>query len=171
MGVSSLIVLLKACQISRPFKTKTRCAQINIVQRFIRSKQLVYQIGTHELQKDPRETDAEAKDYIEVTKTKIVGQNRDQNFIINMDQTPVPFTNNPKKTLELIGRQTVHMRKSTNDTKRATFAMTVTASGKVLKPVLVFKGSPSAQIVSREFPTFPEEIVYACPKMHGWMKL
>jgi hypothetical protein len=70
----------------------------------------------------------------------------DPAFILNMDQTPIPFTYNSKTTLELIGCRTVHVRKSTNDTKRATFAMTVTASGHVLTPLIVFKGKPGGRI-------------------------
>jgi hypothetical protein len=65
---------------------------------------------------------------------------RHNDFILNMDQTPIPFTYNARKTLELVGMCTVHICKSTGNTKRATFAMTVTASGKILKPVLIFKG-------------------------------
>lgn len=58
-----------------------------------------------------------------------------------MDQTLVSFSFHAKRTLELIGTRTVHLRKSTNDTKRVTFAMTVTASSKYLTPILVFKSS------------------------------
>jgi hypothetical protein len=84
-----------------------------------------------------------------------------------MDQTPIPFTFNAKKTLELVGKRTVHIRKSTNDTKRVTCALTVTASGKVLPPMLIFKGSPNGRIM-QEFPTFPNNIVYAC-QVNAWM--
>ena len=85
-----------------------------------------------------------------------------------MDQTPVPFTYDSKKTLELVGKKTVHIRKSTNDTKRATFAMTVTASGKSLQPVVVFKGKPGGRIDKREFPTYPRSMIYACQE-NAWM--
>ena len=85
-----------------------------------------------------------------------------------MDQTPVPFTYNSKKTLEIVGRRSVHVRKSTNDTKRATFAMTVTASGTVLKPLLIFKGKPGGRIKQREFPTYPKEMLYSCQE-NAWM--
>jgi hypothetical protein len=47
---------------------------------------------------------------------------------------------NSKKTLKLIGRKTIHVRKSTSDTKRATVAVTITASGHTLTPVVIFKG-------------------------------
>ena len=61
-----------------------------------------------------------------------------------MDQTPVPFSYDPKSTLELVGRRTVHVWKSTSDTKHATLALTVTTSGKALLPLIVFKGKPNA---------------------------
>jgi hypothetical protein len=60
------------------------------------------------------------------------------------------------------------VRKSTNDTKRATFAMTVTASGKLLKPLLVFKGARNGRIVQREFPAFPNDMLYSC-QPNAWM--
>ena len=87
---------------------------------------------------------------------------------MNMDQTPVPFTFNANRTLEFFGAKTVNVRKSTCDTKRATFAMTVTASGKVLKPLLVFKGRPTGRIAQREFPLLPSSIEYACQE-NAWM--
>ncbi len=52
-----------------------------------------------------------------------------QGFILNMDQTPVFFCMTRKKTLEVIGVKTVHIRTSTNDTKRATVAVTIAADG------------------------------------------
>jgi hypothetical protein len=70
--------------------------------------------------------------------------------------------------LELAGRSTINIRKSTNDTKRATFALTVTASGKQLTPLLVFKGARNGRIVQREFQTYPQGVVYACQES-AWM--
>ena len=68
----------------------------------------------------------------------------------------------------MIGQRTIHIRKSTNDTKRATLAVTVTASGLFLKPLLVFKGQPDGRIVKREFPQFDKAIIYAC-QANAWM--
>jgi hypothetical protein len=66
---------------------------------------------------------------------------------------------------------------STADTKRATLAATVTASGKLLKPMLIFKGQANGRIERNEFQTYPENCVYAMqPKawmdekmMHKWI--
>jgi hypothetical protein len=140
MGVTISMVRLKAISLLRDFREKSGNAQYHATRRFIRSLGLVHRMATNESQKDPRETEAEGLDFLRSMHPKLSQPCRHQAFIINMDQTPVPFTYNSKKTLEVVGRRTVHVRKSTNDTKRATFAMTITASGEVLKPLLVFKG-------------------------------
>jgi DDE superfamily endonuclease len=46
--------------------------------------------------------------------------------------------------------------------------MTVTASGKALTPLLVFKGKPGGRIEKRGFPAYPAGIVYACQE-NSWM--
>jgi hypothetical protein len=125
-------------------------------------------MGTHESQRAPSEMASLAEDYVQTIRPKILQCNRHNDFILNMDQTPVPFTFNSKRTLELVGQRTVHIRKSTNDTKRVTCAMTVTASGRVLTPLLVFKGSPTGRIQRNEFGTFPADIAYAC-QGNAWM--
>ena len=81
-----------------------------------------------------------ATDFVCVTHEKLQMSCRDEAYIINMDQTPVPFSYDPKKTVEVIGRRTIQIRKSTFNTKHATFALTVTASGKMITPLFVFKG-------------------------------
>ena len=48
---------------------------------------------------------------------------RDDAYVINMDQTPVPFSYDPRKTIEVVGQRTIHTRKSTSDTKHATCAL------------------------------------------------
>ena len=85
-----------------------------------------------------------------------------------MDQTPIPFTFNSKLTLEVVGARTVHVRKSTNDTKRATAAIAITASSKMLPPLLIFKEAKNGRIVKKEFPTFDKSMYYACQE-NAWM--
>jgi len=58
------------------------------------------------------------------------GQSRDKDYIINMEQLPIPFTFERKRTVDFVGTGTLHMRKSTCDTKWATLAITIMASGK-----------------------------------------
>ena len=104
-----------------------------------------------------------------VVRPKVMETTRHQDFILNnMDQAPVPFTYNVRKTLEIVGRSTVHIRKSTCNTKRTTFAMTVAASGKVLKPVIIFNGVRGSQVFQREFPNYENDMVYLCQRA-AWM--
>jgi hypothetical protein len=130
----------------------------------------VFRLGTNESQRLPAQVAAEALDYIQnVARPKVSQEGgRYEDFILNMDQTPIPFTYNARKTLEIVGRRTVHIRKSTGDTKRATFAMTVTASGKILKPLLIFKGARNGRIVQRDFPNFENDMIYLC-QQNAWM--
>ena len=78
---------------------------------------------------------------------KIIGMDPDD--ILNMDQTPIPYSYHSNRTLEKKGVKTIHVRSSTADTKRAMLAATVTASGKLLKPMLIFKGQANGRIECR----------------------
>jgi hypothetical protein len=49
-----------------------------------------------------------------------------------------------------------------------TCALTVTASGCVLTPLLVFKGVPGGRIEKKEFVTFPNNILSAC-QGNAWL--
>ena len=100
-----------------------------------------YRMGTHLSQRQPSEIEEIATEFIRVTREKLQMSCRDEDYIINMDQTPVPFSYDPKKTIEVVGRRTIHIRKSTCDMKCATCALTVTASGKMITPLFVFKGN------------------------------
>ena len=101
----------------------------------------MHQMGTHLSQRQLSEMEEIAADVVCVTWEKLQMSWRDKAYIINMDQTRVPFLYDPKKTIEVVGQRTIHIRKSTCDTKRATCALTVTASGKMITPLFVFKGN------------------------------
>jgi transposase-like protein len=136
IGVTTPMVRLKAISLATDFSEKSQDAQYQAVHRFVKSLGLVYRVSTTESQKDPRETLAQSVDFLRNMHPKLTQPCRHEDWIINMDQTPIPFTYNARKTLEVVGRRTVFVRKSTCDTKRATFAMTVTASGKVFKTTI-----------------------------------
>jgi hypothetical protein len=46
--------------------------------------------------------------------------------------------------------------------------MTVSASGRVLTPLLVFKGAPNSRIERNEFITYPGDVEYTC-QGNAWM--
>ena len=141
MAVSVNSIVLKASQLSREFREKSMIVRHSAVRRFINVHGFVHQMGTHLSQRQPSEMEEIATDFIRVTREKLQMSCRNEDYIINMDQTPVPFSYDPKKTIEVVGRRTIHIRKSTCDMKRATHALTVTASGKMITPLFVFKGN------------------------------
>jgi hypothetical protein len=126
-------------------------------------------MGTHESQKALSVTAGLAEDYMVQTVRPLLSQpNHSQDYILNMDQTPVPFTFNEKRTLEIVGKRMIYIQKSMNDTKRVTCALAVTASGRVLTPMLVLKGVSGGRIEKREFTSFPNNVIYAC-QGNAWM--
>jgi hypothetical protein len=92
----------------------------------------------------------------------------DPDDIINMDQTPIPYSYHTSRTLALKGTKMIHVRSSTSDTKRATLAATVSGSSKLLKPFLIFKGQTNGRIANKELQTFPADCFYAC-QQKAWM--
>ncbi len=44
------------------------------------------------------------------------------------------------KTIDRVGAQTINLRTSAKDSKRVTVAVTITASGRRVKSMVVFKG-------------------------------
>ena len=141
MAVSVNSIVLKASQLSREFREKSMTARHSAVHRFINVHGFVHRMGTHLSQRQPSEMEEIAADFVRVTREKLQMKYRDEDYIINMDQTPIPFSYDPKKTIEVVGRRTIHIRKLTCESKRATCALTVTASGKMITPLFVFKGN------------------------------
>ncbi len=85
-----------------------------------------------------------------------------------MDQTLVYFSYHRSKMLAKHGIKTVHMRKSTLDIRQATCALTCTAAGNFLRPMLIYKGKLTGCIAMREFKHHDPLSVYACQDA-AWM--
>ena len=103
MAVSGNSIILKALQLSREFREKTYTARHSAMHRFINVHDFVHQMGTHLSQYQPSEMEEIATDFISVTHEKLQMSCRDKAYIINMDQTPVPFSYDPKKPIEVVG--------------------------------------------------------------------
>jgi len=86
----------------------------------------------HLSQRDPRELKGTEAAFMEMVCRMVTGPRRRKNYIINMDQSPIPFTFDRQRTLELVGAVTVHICKLTFDTKWATLVVSITVSGKIL---------------------------------------
>ena len=111
-------VVLRASFISPEFREKSFTARCSCVKRFMHAHSFAYRMGTHTSQRPPTEVEGEASDFMKFVRVIVSGGNRDRRFILNMDQTPVFFSMSSKRTYEVIGKKTIHIRTSTNDTKR-----------------------------------------------------
>jgi hypothetical protein len=99
-------------------------------------------------------------------KAKLAG--KDPCDAINMVQTPIRYTFHSNKMLESKGAQTIHVCALTTDTKQVTLAVAVEASGRMLPPLLIFKGMANGRIAKNELSTNPDSGHYLCqPK--AWM--
>ena len=166
LPVNTRTLRKEAARVSDEFKTKSTQAKISSVYRFIKKVGLSNRVSTHVAQKDHRETEEESTHFLTLMRQKVSGM--DPEDVLNMDQTPIPYSFPSSRTLEKKGAKTINVRTSTTDTKRATLAATVTASGKLLTPFLIFKGKTNGRIANRELQTYPDECIYACQEK-AWM--
>jgi hypothetical protein len=150
------------------FMGKSINAREKTILRFTKTMGLSHRAATHTAQKIYQETMEESRHFTATMKDKVA--DKDPSDIINMDQTPIPFSFHSTKTLENKGTTTFHVRASMSDTKRVTLAATADASGRMLPPMLIFKGAANGHI-SREFSTYTDRGHYACQKKRGWMKI
>ena len=165
--VTTRMVRKFAEKIVPDFHKKThRVIRSQVVRRFLRRIGLTHRAGTHVAQTNNKNSEAASREFMEVMRQKV--QNMNPDHVLNMDQTPIPFTFHANRTWSEKGMRTVHIRASTSDTKRATLAATVTMSGDLLPPFLIFKGAENGRIATKELPTYPEMCCYAMQKK-AWM--
>jgi hypothetical protein len=108
-------------------------------------------MGTHVCQGKPKEVEAEASNHMCLIHPLLFGRHHNWHFILNMDQTLAYFSMSMKKTLELVGRKTIHIRTSANNTRQVTVAVTITGDGTLLLLMIIFKGKHDGHIAQMEF--------------------
>lgn len=154
----------KLGELDATFRRKTPNAKKHIIRRISARNKFVYRASTHTAQRPPEEVRGEARQFVAETIPRLATSyygRRDKDFIINMDQTPVFFTMATKYTLELVGTRSVPSLGTPHlgSTSRATAFLSITANGKFLKSLVVFKGTEGGK-VSREFPDYNPGALY-----------
>ncbi len=81
---------------------------------------------------------------------------------------PLHFSYHSSRRIKKQGNKTVNVRKTSSQMKRATAALTVTAAGDFLTPMIIFKGKPNGLIARRKLPTLDPTSIYACQD-EAWM--
>jgi hypothetical protein len=163
MPVSCWTIVKKAGELKPEFLDKSYHARAIAVSRFLHQNGLVHRIATHCAQRPPVEVKEDAFSYIVLVVPKCVGHTHDKNFILNMDQINTYFRMSPRTTINQRGARAINMRQ-VDDSKRCTVAFTISASGNILKPMVVYQGAPCGRIALRELPLHPHECHYAMQK-------
>jgi hypothetical protein len=97
-------------------------------------------MATHKAQRHPSEDGKEALEFLDYIHPILIKPNRDADYIYNMDQIPVWMAMDTKMTIDKVGAWTVNLRTAMSDTNRVMVAVTLTASGRRVKSMVVFKG-------------------------------
>ena len=138
--VNRFTLLRKAGTLKPEILNKSEGAAKICLSWFLAKNNLTHSVATHMAHRDPREVVAEAVELLEYVRPHLEDGSPDPDYIMNMDQTPVTHAMNARTTIERKGTRTVNMRTSAGDTKHVTVAATITASGKILPTMVVFKG-------------------------------
>ena len=133
------------------FKDNGFTVRLLAMTHFLAKYDFVYRTKTNEATKSPVEVYEEAPTFMVRAHPCLRGPHCDPHFIWNMDQTSVYFSYHRSCTLAKHGIKTVHVWKSTSDTKRATCALTCMAAGSFLCPMLIYKEKAAGLIARREF--------------------
>jgi len=144
------MVSLRASKIDRLLRRMKRYSLFQLVRQFLCANGIVMRATTHTSQEDCAQKHDEATAFIIATRPILTQSHRHKAFIINMDQTPYKLCDPPKKTLNQRGEKTVTAKSPKTSLGRVTCALTVCADGTKLPPLLIYKGTPGADI-EKEF--------------------
>ena len=140
LPVNRVALMRKARTLMPHLESKSEPALKMSISRFMKKHRLVHRMATHKAQRHPSEVEGEALEFLAYVRPVVIESNRDPNFIYNMDQTPVWMVMDSKIRIDHVSARTVNLRTSASDTKHVTVAVTLTASGRRVKSMVVFKG-------------------------------
>ena len=141
LPVNRYSLVKKVIQLKPEFSEKSEHAAKMSISRFLARNNLTHRMATHTGQRQPAEVYAEAVCYLDVIRPRLLEANVDLDYVINMDQTAVYHAMNAKYSIHKKNEKTINLRTSAADTKRISVAVTITASGKRVKSMVVFKVS------------------------------
>jgi hypothetical protein len=149
LPANRIALVRKARSLIPELETKSEYAVKASISCWMTKHRLVHRMATHKAQCHPSKVQGEALQFLDYICPILQERNRDPDYIINMDQTPVFHAMDFRTTIDRVGARTVNLRTFASDSKRVTVAVTVTASGRRVKQMVVFKGWPPSSTGSR----------------------
>ena len=110
------------------------------LQKFMTRHNLALRSKTSLSQRLPADLETKVTSFNKFVKDLRVEDEFDDEFIINMDETPVFFDLVPNKTVEKLGSKSVIVRSSGSEKRHVTVVLAIAASGDVLPTMIIFKG-------------------------------
>ena len=108
--------------------------------KFMKRHNLSLRAKTSMAQKLPTQLDQHIEKFTNYLRTTREEEEIYNDMILNMDETPVFFDTVPNKTVDIKGTKTVKVRTTRSEKRHVTLVLTVTASGEMLPPMVIFKG-------------------------------
>jgi hypothetical protein len=155
LGLSIDSLVLKAEEIVPSFRQLSKTAKYQVARRLLKANCVSIRRKTRVSQRRPDEVIEEASAFVKSMVPELQAPDVHQDYIINMDQTPVPFSLHGKTTLNFTGAKTVSIATSDKRCQRFTASLAITASGRKLRPMFTFKGVPTGRIALEELPLNP----------------
>ena len=110
--VNRFTLLRKAKELKPDVLERSEGAAKICLSRFLAKNQLTHRVAMHMAQRDPREVEVEALDFLEYICPRLADGSRHPDFIINMDQTAVYHAVDTNKTIDHVGARTINLRTS-----------------------------------------------------------
>lgn len=118
------------------------------VQKFMRRNNLSLRAKTSIAQKLPAALEEKMATFLRSVREARKQSKYPDNMIVNMDETPMYFDMTTNKTVNLKGAKTVSVRSTGADKRRLTVVLAATGDGKMLPPMIIFKGKRALKNIS-----------------------
>ena len=116
------------------------------LQKFMKRNSLSLRKHTSVQQKLPADLEKKLESLLDEVKILRERHNFSDELIINMDETPVFFDMPRQHTIHTTGAKEVRVSGTKGGKRRITYVVSCTASGQMLKPMVIFKGKTKRSI-------------------------
>lgn len=143
--ISTFALKTKALSLIKPILPNFKASD-GWVQGFRRRFDLVLRARTSIAQMLPADLESKICNFRQ--EVKFIRQNSDFDYayIANMDETPVYMDMVPAKTIDKKGKKSIKVRTTKSEKCRVTAVLACTATGDMLPPMIIFKGTTTRSI-------------------------
>ena len=171
--VSTMMIRLKASSLVKPIMPDFKASE-GWVRKFLARNNLVLRARTSIAQTLPSDLEEKvARFHQNVT---YIRTNADfpYELIANMDETPAYFDMVSSKTIDRKGKKSISVRTTKSEKRHVTVVLTCVATGKMLPPMVIFKGKTSRTICgvsnkSKSIITYQEKAWMDETRMKEWI--